>query len=371
MRLLILSLLLFVSIFAMAQSSYLFIGTYTSGASKGVYVYRFDPKTGKAEWLSTTEGIVNPSYLEIAPNRKCIYSVAETGKENPGSVSAFSFDRLSGKLSFLNKQLSGGDNPCYVTVHENNKWVVVANYSGGSLSAFPINPDGSLKPFRQLVQHEGKSINPARQERAHVHATVFSPDYKYLFTPDLGMDKIFSYSFNSSVQKPLKPAPKPFTLSEGGSGPRHLTFHPNNKFGYLIEEMAGTVIAYKYDKGRLIFIQKIAAHPANYIGELGSADIHTSPDGKFLYVSNRGNENTITIFAIDRFTGKLSLKGYQPTLGKKPRNFTIDPSGKYLLVANQDSDNIVIFKIDQTSGLLLETGEQISIPNPVCLKMMK
>jgi 6-phosphogluconolactonase len=370
MRLSFFLLMLFISAACVAQSYYMFVGTYTNKGSKGIYVYRFNASTGKAELLSNTDSVVNPSYLAIASNKKYIYAVTETATNNSGSISAFSFDRTNGKLTFINKQSSGGANPCYVTVNKTNKWVMVGNYSGGNLSAFPVNADGSLQPLSQSIQHTGSGINKQRQDKAHVHSTVFSPAQDYLFTPDLGEDKVYTYHFNAASQKPLTPANPPFTATEPGSGPRHFTFHPNNKFAYLIEELSGIVVAYKYSNGRLSSIQRSITHPKDYKGVIGSADIHTSPDGKFLYASNRGQENTITIFSIDLVTGKLELKGYQPTLGQTPRNFNIDPSGNYLLVANQATDNIVVFKRDKQTGLLQETGEQIKVPTPVCIQMI-
>ncbi len=371
MRLGFFFLMLFISAACFAQSYYMFVGTYTNKGSKGIYVYRFNATTGRAELLSNTDSVINPSYLAIAGNKKYVYAVTETATNNAGSISAFSFDRSTGKLSFLNKQSSGGANPCYVTVNKTNKWVIVGNYSGGNLSTFPINSDGSIQPLSQLIQHTGSGVNKQRQEKAHVHSTVFSPAQDYLFTPDLGEDKVYIYKFNEASQKPLTPANPPFTEAEPGSGPRHFTFHPSSKFAYLIEEMSGTVAAYKYNNGKLSLLQKIITHPIDFKGVIGSADIHVSPDGKFLYASNRGDENTITIFSINRTTGKLALKGYQSTLGKTPRNFNIDPSGNYLLVANQATDNIVVFKIDKQTGLLKDTGEQIKVPTPVCIQMMK
>ncbi|MDQ6610138.1 MAG: lactonase family protein, partial [Bacteroidota bacterium] len=254
---------------------------------------------------------------------------------------------------------------------KSGKWVVAGNYSGGSLVAFPINEDGSIKPYSQLITHTGNSINKSRQEMAHVHSTVFSPRGDYLFTPDLGMDKVMIYRFTPSLQKPLQPALLPYSATMPGSGPRHFIFHDNGKWAYLIEEMAGAIIGYNYKNGRLSKFQQIATHPDTASGEFGSADIHISPDGKFLYASNRGKENNITIFKIDKKTGMLSTVGYQSTMGVKPRNFCIDPTGNYLLAANQDSGNIVIFKRDKATGLLKYTGDQIMIPEPVCLKMIK
>ena len=371
MRYFLLCVLLCISFAANCQKYFLFIGTYTGSGSKGIYVYTFDAATGKAEWVSNTEGIINPSYLAIAPGRSYLYACTETRTANAGGVSAFRFDREKGSLTFINKQSSGGDNPAYVSVHKSGKWVIAGNYSGGSLAAFPVNADGGIQPYSQLIQHTGASINKQRQDVAHVHSTVFSPKGKYLFVPDLGMDKVMIYKFDPSAQMPLQPASPGFVNTYPGSGPRHFIFHPNKKWAYLIEEMGGTVVAYNYKKGKLNVIQQIVTHVDTARGDFGSADIQISPDGKFLYASNRGNENNIAVFSVDRPTGKLSLKGFQSTMGIQPRNFTIDPSGKYLLAANQKTGNIVIFMRDIISGLLQYTGEQINIPEPVCLKMIK
>lgn len=371
MRYFFFCLLLFLSIVTSAQKYFLFIGTYTGSGSKGIYVYRFDAATGKAVWISNTEGVVNPSYLAIAPGGSLLYACTETRTVNAGGVSAFRFDRTKGALTLINKQSSGGDNPAYVAVHKTGKWVLAGNYSGGSLAAFPINKDGSIQPFGQLIKHEGKGVNAARQDMAHVHATVFSPKGDFLFTPDLGLDKVMIYKFNSAAQKPLQPAITPFAQTTPGSGPRHFIFHQNGRWAYLIEEMAGTVVAYNYKNGKLTQLQQIASHPDTATGEFGSADIHISPDGKFLYASNRAKENTIAIFKIDGKTGKLTAVGYQSTMGKTPRNFCIDPTGNFLLAANQQTGNIVIFKRDKATGLLTLTGEEIKIPEPVCLKMIK
>src|ERR1035437_3695900 len=223
MRSVLLCLLLSISLAASCQKYFLFIGTYTGSGSKGIYVYTFDAATGKAQWVSNTEGIVNPSYLAIAPGGLLLYACTETRTADAGGISAFRFNRAKGSLTFINKQSSGG-----------------ANYSGGSLSAFPVNANGSLQPFSQLIQHTGTSVNKQRQEKAHVHATVFSPEGDHLFVPDLGMDKVMIYKFNSSAQKPLQSESPAFVNTEPGSGPRHFLFHPNKRWAYLIEEMGGT-----------------------------------------------------------------------------------------------------------------------------------
>jgi 6-phosphogluconolactonase len=270
----------------------------------------------------------------------------------------------------LNSVPSGGDDPCHLAISKDGRWLLVANYSGGSVSAFPLNKNGSLNPYTQLIKDSGTSINKERQEMAHVHAAVLSPDDAYLLTPDLGIDKVMIYRFNPLSKQPLTRSTPAYAKTLPGDGPRHITFHPGKKFVYLINELSGTVTAYSYDKGKLAEVQHIITHPKDYTGVPGSAEIFASPDGKFLYASNRGDENTITIFSINSSTGKLKLKGYQSTLGKTPRNFVIDPTGNYLLVGNQDTDNIVIFKRDRQTGLLKETKDQIHVSKPVCLQMI-
>ena len=363
--------LVFISVCGLAQDVNLIIGTYTGTGSKGIYVYRFNTTTGKANWVSNTDSMVNPSFLTVSANGKYVYSVSESGGKYPGKINAFSFDRKTGSLKFINAQGSGGDNPCYVSVTKNGKWVAVGNYTGGNLSVFKTNANGSLKPAAQFIQHEGIGPNTTRQEKAHVHATVFSPDEKFLYVPDLGIDKVMIYKFKSSSNIPLEPATVPFATTPPGSGPRHFVFHPLKSYAYLIKELSGEVEAFRYSKGKLTSIQNIATHPDDFKGQPGSADIHLSPDGKFLYASNRGQENNIAIFAVNPTNGLLESRGYQSTLGSKPRNFCIDPTGNFLLVANQDSGNIVIFKRDQLTGLLSPTGDEIKIPKPVCLQMMR
>ena len=352
------------------KKPYLLVGTYTSGKSEGIYVYSFDEKNATANLISTAK-IKNPSYLAISPDKKTVYSVVEsadtTGSVIGGGVTAFAFDAANGKLTALDKQPSGGTNPCYVSVTKSGKWVFAGNYSSGTLSVFPVTTKGNIGAASQTIAHSGTGPNKDRQEGPHVHATVLSPDNNYLFVPNLGIDKVMIYKLNQSTGK-LTPAPMPFVRTAPGSGPRHFDFAPNKHYAYLMEELSGNVVTYTYNNGNLKQIQSISSIPKNFTGNIGCADIHVSPDGKFLYSSNRGDANTITIFSISQQTGKLSVVGYQPTLGKTPRNFNFDPTGNFLLVANQQSDNIVIFKIDKKTGLLTDTGKRISVPNPVCVK---
>jgi 6-phosphogluconolactonase len=359
---------------AFAQSNeYLLVGSYTSGKSDGIYVYDFDQADGTTRLVSTTK-TPNPSYLAVSPDQSKIYAVAENADSTAlgvgGAVAAFSFDPKSGSLKRLNEQFSYGKHPCYVAVDDGGKWIFVANYSSGTAAIYPVNQDGSLGAVKQVIQDSGSGAAASRQENPHAHSTVLSPDNKYLFIQDLGLDKIFVYRFDNRSGE-LQPATPAFAASVAGSGPRHFEFHPNSRWAYLIEELTGTVVAFNYSDGKLDSIQRISALPAGFKGEIGSADIHVSKDGRFVYCSNRGESNTIAIFSIDQATGKLKLAGHQSTLGKTPRNFNFDPSGKFLLVANQDTNDIVIFKINQDTGLLTDTGKRIKVSKPVCVKWIK
>ncbi len=359
------------SIVAHAQDYFLFVGTYTSGASKGIYVYDYNSKTGKAAWLSNTDSSSNPSFLAIAPNGKFIYTVNEVSRKQAGLISAYSFDAKTGKLQFINQTSSGSENPCHISISKNGRWVLTANYSGGSLAALPVNADGSIAAFTQHIVHTGKGKIPGRQDMPHVHSVFLSPDEKFLLTPDLGTDQVSIYQFNQDAKQPLSQGIQPFIAIEPASGPRHLDFSPNGKFVYVTEEISGMVSVHSYLNGKTSFIQRIATHPADYTGQPGNADIHLSADGKFLYASNRGKENNIAIFSIDIASGKLTALGYESTRGEGPRNFSIDPSGNFLLVANQLTSNVEIFHRDVKTGLLKHTGSSLQIPNPVCLKFLK
>ncbi|MFZ1530161.1 MAG: lactonase family protein [Ferruginibacter sp.] len=352
--------------FVLQAQYYLIAGTYTSGKSEGIYVYRFNAETAENSFVSSIN-TTNPSFVAISPGEKYIYAVNENADSlhNGGTVTSFSFDKTTGTLKKINEQRSGGNHPCYVEIDKTGQWIFTGNYSSGSVGVLHVNNNGVIDSLSQLIKHIGSGPNLQRQQSPHVHATVISADNKYLFVPDLGTDKLVSYKFkNGLLEKKAEGTSLP------GSGPRHLSFSADQKFAYLMEEMSGTVVCYKIKNGKLRFIQRSNAQLQYFTGVTGSADIHVSPDGNFLYCSNRGDANNIAIFSVNKRSGKLALVGHQSVLGKKPRNFNFDPSGNFLLVANQDSDEIVIFKIDKASGLLTDTGKRIMIPNPVCIKWM-
>lgn len=357
-----LACLLLFSVISNAQTSRLLIGTYTNTTSEGIYVFDFNTNDGKSKLVSSVTSS-NPSFVSIANNKKFVYAVNEN---DPGTVSSFIYQKETGTLTPVNTVDTKGAHPCYVSIDKKAKHLVVGNYSGGNLSVFDIKEDGSLSDAKQTIQHNGNGMNRQRQEKAHVHATVYSPDYRMLFVPDLGMDKLMMYKVDSRSGL-LSPAEPPFIETVGGAGPRHMAFHPSENFMYLMEELTGTISVYEFKENKWATIQNPTAHPMNYKGAMGSADIHISPDGRFLYCTNRGESNTIAIFSINQATGILTPVGHQSTLGIHPRNFTIHPSGNYLLVANRDSDEVVIFRINSFTGMLTDTGERIKVPRPVCL----
>lgn len=356
---------------AVADSiSRLIIGTYTkNGKSEGIYLYDFNTKQGTAS-LQSKVRITNPSFLTINQMKGNIYAVTELA-DKKGGVSALVYDPAQQKPLLLNSTVSGGDNPCYISKDSHHRFLFVANYSGGNFSAIRLKKDGSIDSLVQTIQHKGKSINTARQENAHVHSAVISPDEKFLLVQDLGTDQIAVYQLDlNNSNHPVTEKPVFVFNTVPGSGPRHLCFHPFKPIAYSVQELNGTVNAYVFKNGTLRLIQEISmidSAKTDYKDKkIGAADVHVSPDGRFLYASNRGDFNQIVIYKV-LADSKLQFIGTQSTLGIAPRNFGMDASGKYLLVGNQDSNEVVIFKRDIHTGLLSDSGNRIQIGMPVCI----
>ncbi len=359
---------------AKAASLPVYIGTYTGpGKSKGIYLVRLNLADGT---LSAPELVVesnNPSFLAVHPSLKYMYAVGETAMFNgkkSGAVSAFAIDPVSGKLTLLNQQPSGGVGPCHVTVDKEGKNVLVANYSGGSLAVLPIGPDGKLGEPTEVIQNAGSGPNRKRQEAPHVHSVNVDPAGRFAFVCDLGLDKMFVFRLDADKGK-LTPNDPPAAVLAPGSGPRHFTFHTSGKFAYVINELLSTITAYAYDadRGVLTELQTVPTLPDDFKGENTTAEIRVHPSGKFLYGSNRGHES-IVVYAIDAASGKLTFVDRTPSQGKHPRNFAIDPTGAFLLAANMTTGNVVVFRIDQVTGKLTPTGSIVNIPAAVCVKFM-
>lgn len=344
---------------------YLFAGTYTSESkSKGIYIYKIDTKSGEVDSISMVNAD-NPSYLVLSKNEKYLYAVGENGENS--SVSSFELDKRLGKLSLINKQPSKGADPCYIEIDDTGLNILTANYSGGSISLLPIRDDGGLSSTISIFEFEGSGPDVSRQTRSHLHSVRFTPDNRYLFATDLGSDKIYRYNATGSVFKGQPSINKSNMIeisTPPGMGPRHFDFHPSGKYMYLLGELSGEVVVYDYNDGSISEKQRVVS---DSLGARGAADIHVSPNGKYLYASNRLEGDGISIFSINDDNGKLTKVGYQLT-GKHPRNFAITPNGELLLVACRDDNKVQIFSIDKESGTLTNTGNDIKIDKPVCLK---
>jgi 6-phosphogluconolactonase len=341
-----------------------YFGTYTRpGKSQGIYACRFDSATGKLTAPTLAAQTPSPSFLAVHPNGRFLYAVNEI--EGEGMVSAFAIDGASGTLKPLNHVSSRGSGPCHLALDRTGKVLYAANYNSGSIGAWPVNADGSLGTSSGFDQHTGSSVNPDRQKGPHAHGTFLSPDNRFVLTPDLGLDKIFVYRVDTA-KGALPHNDPPYFQTAPGSGPRHLAFHPNGKFVYVLTEMGITVAAYRWDaqRGAAEQIQTISAFPAG--PGMSGAEIEVHPNGRLLFASVRG-DNSIAVFHIDPASGKLTAAGRTPTEGKTPRGFAVAPGGKFLVVGNQDSDTVFEFAIDEKTGALTKTGEPLHIGSPVSI----
>lgn len=355
----------------------MYVGTYTEnqnnadGKSTGIYVYEFNINSGKLTYISSSPQTVNPSYLVADNKNKTLFAVNETGGQDKpgGKVSAFKLSGNGSQMDFINSVSSQGNSPCYVSLDKSGKWVFCANYSSGNVAVFPVQDSGSLGEATMVHQQTGRGI-PPRQESAHAHFILQNPSNELVYSCDLGADTIYIYKLNTQTGK------LSFTGhnygTRPGAGPRHLAFHPILNMAYVVNELNGTVEVMNVDSvtGALSLTQFISTLEPGVKTDAACADIHLTPSGRFLYASNRGDVNSLVIYQVDQQTGKLTLIGHQPVKGKTPRNFIIDPTGKFLIVANQNTGNVVTFRINQETGMLEDTNIEIRIPSPVCLKFL-
>jgi 6-phosphogluconolactonase len=353
--------------------AWVYVGTYSGPKSQGIYVFKLDLKSGVVTSMGLAAESKNPSFLAIHPGGSLLFAANETNEFNgkkSGAVSAFSIQPGNGKLTLLNQQASEGDGPCHLVVDRSGKFLLVANYGGGSVAVLPIGPQGRLDKAVSFIQHRGSSVNPQRQKEPHAHSINLDAGNRFAFVADLGLDQVLIYRFNAADGS-LTPNKPSFVSVNPGAGPRHFSFHPNGRFAYVINEIQSTVTAFSYDAkgGNLQEVQTLSTLPPGFQGETDTAEIQVHPSGKFAYGSNRGHDS-IAIFGIDEKTGRLTLLGNEPTQGKTPRNFGVDPTGQFLLAANQDSDSVVVFRIDQQTGRLKATGQTLQVGSPVCVKFL-
>lgn len=357
------------------NASLVYVGTYTGGKSKGIYYFWLRTQGNDASRnitlvpLGLAAETPNPSFLELDLKRRLLFCVNEKDKfegKPTGSVSAFSIDPATGKLKLLNQVSSRGTDPCHLLLDKQGRNLLVANYSSGSVAVFPVAPDGKLGEATDVVQHTGKSVNPDRQKGPHAHGIAFSPDQKFAFVCDLGLDKVLTYRFDAEHGK-LTPGEPAFTPLKPGAGPRHMVFRPDGKFAYVINELNSTITVFAYEPkaGVLTELQNISTLPVHYDGSNTAAEIGMNPSGKFLYGSNRGHE-TVVLFEIDLEKGTLTWVEEQSTGGKKPRHFGIQPSAKHLAICNQDSDTVLVGRIDAGNGRFKASGVSAECPSPVC-----
>ncbi|HWS89938.1 MAG TPA: lactonase family protein [Pyrinomonadaceae bacterium] len=355
-----------------ARELLVYVGTYTAGKSAGIYLYRLDLGDGSLRHAGTTEGVVNPSYLTIDRARRRLFAVNEVDDfegAKSGAVSAFRIDPKSGALRLLDRRRSMGGSPCYVTAADSGRFVLVANYTGGSVAVLPVSEEGSLGKAVHVEQFRGSGPNRERQEAPHAHCVLLDRANDYAYACDLGTDRVMAYRFDRRTGR-LTPNVQASVSLRPGAGPRHMALHPRGRAAYVLNELDATVTAFALDprQGTLRELETVATLPSDFKGQNTSADVHVAPGGKFLYCSNRGHDS-IAAFRIDTATGRLTPVGHTPTGGKTPRNFAIDPTGAFLLAANQNSDSVVTFRIDPQTGALGPTGHRAEIPTPVCLKL--
>ena len=354
---------------ASAAEGYLvYVGTYTAEASKGIYAYRFQPSTGNLTKLGLMAETPNPSFLAVSPDRRFLYAVNWRGSETVegNTVSAYGLDTSTGGLTFLNKVSSQGEMPTHLAVDPSGKTLVVVNFGTGTVTALPIQPDGRLGESSFVDQHSGPSVH--REPGPHAHGVVFSPDNRFAFVADVGVDRVYSYRVNVPTGEILANDP-PLVQVEPGLGPRHLAIHPNGGFLYANNESQPSVSVFQVDGGMLTEIQTLSSLPADYSGG-STAEIQIDAEGRFLYVSNRGHDS-IAVFAVDAASGTLTPVEHVSTQGRTPRNFSLDLTGSYLFAANQNSHTIVLFRVDKETGRLTPTGEVLEVPSPVCVLFVK
>jgi 6-phosphogluconolactonase len=348
-----------------------YVGTFTKGQAKGIYVFRLTSGTGDDAQnvtlapLGLAAETPNPAFLEIDPRRRVVFAANDLhefeGKPS-GAISAFKVDPATGKLSLLNQRASQGAAPCHMVLDRDRRNLLVANCIGGSVAVLPVAADGKLGPASQVVQHPGT--------KPHTHGVTLSPDNRFAYACDMGLDRILAYQFDAQKGK-LTPAATATIAVKAGTGPRHLVFRPDGKFAYVVGSKSSTVMVFAHDgkTGGLRNLQTVSTLPPWFEGENSAAELAVHPTDNYLFATNRGH-NSVALFAIDPDKGTLTYTDEQGSGGKTPRHFALDAPAKHLAVANQDSDNVLVCRIDEGSGRLKPSGVLATVPSPVCVKFL-
>lgn len=354
-----------------AEQPLVFVSAFAGGDQGAIYAYQLDAESGRLKQVERTGNVENPFFLAISPDEKFLYSIDahSFGGKDPEKVAAFSLEGRTGKLKLLNRQSTHGTASCYLEVDATGKTLLVANYSSGNVGSLPIKPDGSLGEAASVIQHTGSSIDPARQKEPHAHSIIISPDNKFGYSADLGLDQVLIYRLNAATAR-LSANDPPFAKTPPGGGPRHLTFHPNGKHLYVINELKNSVTVFEYakDSGALTERQTISTVPEDFKGTSHTADLKITPDGRFLYGTNRGHDS-IAAYSIGT-DGRLTWIGIEPSLGKGPQNLAIAAQGKLLLCANMPGNNVAVFRINPETGALKSAGEPVSVTSPSCIRVL-
>ncbi len=356
-------LLLAMTLPAAASSHLIYLGTYTRSTSKGIYAVRLDGRTGELSQPVLVAETANPSFLALSPDRSHLYAVSESST----MAVPFATDLATGALKPLQAQDAGGKAPCHLVVDRTERTLVLAHYHSGIVAALPIAADGTLGQPGTVIRHEGRSVNPQRQEGPHVHSVTLSPNNRFVIVCDLGLDRVFTYALDPATAR-LTPGPVPFVATAPGAGPRHAAFSTDGRHVFVINEMGNTLVSYRYNTatGVLLPVDTQPTLPAGFTGDSSTAEVRVHPNGRFVYGSNRGHDS-IAIFAFDSATGHLTPRGHVSTGGRNPRNFALSPDGAWLVAANQNSDTLTVFQVDPTTGALTPTAAKASVPMPVCV----
>jgi 6-phosphogluconolactonase len=350
---------------AAAADLTVYFGTHTAGPGKGFSVSHFSTTTGALSRPEFELETPAPAYFVIAPGGRRLYACNSTG-----FVSAYSIDPATAHLKPINQKPSGGGDPSYISFDQTGHYVFVANYDGGNIAVWALNPDGSLGERTAFVQHTGSSVNPQRQSHAYAHSIRVDPSNRFVLVADLGLDRLFVYKFDVKDGS-LAANDPPFAKAAPGSGPRHVVFHPNGRWVYLITEMGSTIMLFDWDatRGALSEVQTVSTLPKDFQGASTCAEVQVDPSGRFVYASNRGRDS-IAVFSVDQKTGRLTPIQDVPSGGRTPRNFDLDPSAQWLLVTNHGSNNAMVFRIDQQTGKLTPTGQPVDVPYPFCPRFL-